>query len=85
MPLYNQGETGICYAYSAIELVDYWRETFGLRITKNIALSSPVYAAFLTRKISPNLKKGTLKGGTVGMALKAIKKYGMCFFDMICE
>lgn len=83
MPLYSQGSTGICYAYAAIEMVDYWRETFGLKITKKMALSSPVYAALLTRKMFTDLKETTLTGGTVGMALKAIKKYGMCRDDIV--
>ena len=51
MPLYDQGQTGLCYAYAAIQLVDYWRETKGLKVTKKIGLSSPVYAALLLKSL----------------------------------
>jgi len=60
MPNYNQGATNTCYAYTAIQLMDYWRLTHGLRITKNIALSDPMYAAYLFKKYSFANKLGSL-------------------------
>ena len=66
MPLYDQGQVGICYAYSAIQLLDHWRETkqhsFGKTFAgkkysyKKMGVSSPIFTA-LTRII---LEKGVL-------------------------
>src|SRR5215831_9274963 len=42
MPVYDQGRAGICYAYTAAQMVDYWRITKGTRVTKNINLSTPL-------------------------------------------
>ena len=97
MPLYDQGQIGICYAYSAIQLLDHWRETkqhsFGKTIAgskysyKKMGVSSPVYAALLTRiiqeKSNPNKNKKNLEGGTIELALKMIKSIGMCKEEVI--
>ena len=85
MPLYNQGATGICYAYSAIQLIDHWRQTKGLRITKNIALSSPVYAGLLTRqfKESRYYQKESIEGGNIDIAINAVRHFGMCRSDIL--
>ena len=88
MPIYNQGITGLCYAYTAIELFDYWRQIGQTKFSTNdIALSSPVYAAILTRLYNSwkNDLKGLddLEGGDTPIALVAIKKLGMCRPDYI--
>ena len=82
MPLYDQGKTGICYAFAASQMVDYWRETNGLRL-KNMKMgqSTPVYAALLARiygEKSIMSGKHTLDGGKVLDSLIAVKKSGMC-------
>lgn len=82
MPLYNQGKNGICYAYAASQMVDYWRETHGLRF-KNMKMgqSTPVYAALLARiygEKSAFIDNSSLNTGTVYDAIKAIQKKGMC-------
>lgn len=85
MPLYNQGATGICYAYSAIQLLDHWRQTKGLRITKKIALSSPLYAALLTRQFKESrfYQREDIEGGNIDVALNSIRHFGMCRSDII--
>lgn len=92
MPNYNQGTTGICYAYAAVQLVDYWRLTHGPRITKDIMLSDPLYAAYITKKndfMSRVVGKFGPQTGTpldVGFGkstIDAIRKNGMCREDII--
>ncbi|MFI5390219.1 MAG: hypothetical protein ACHQYQ_02570 [Bacteriovoracales bacterium] len=87
MPLYDQGQTGICYSYAAIQLVDYWRQTMGIRITKEIMLGSPLYAALLTRLHEKSSHYGSkeLEGGDTADAIRAIKAIGMCREDVIQE
>jgi hypothetical protein len=94
MPNYNQGNTGICYAYSAIQLVDYWRLTHRPRITKDIMLSSPLYTAYITKKnhfLSRVAGKFSPQEGTpldIGIgsgAIDAIRKEGMCREDVVQE
>ncbi len=82
MPLYDQGKNGICYAYSAAQLVDYWRETHSVQFKNmKMAQSTPVYAALLARMYEQTpgyVSKATLSYGTVYGALMGIKTYGMC-------
>ena len=82
MPLYDQGQIGICYAYSAIQLLDHWRETkqhtFGKTFAgkkysyKKMGVSSPVYAALLTRivqqKDNQYQNKTDLDAGNINLA-----------------
>ena len=50
MPLYDQGENGICYAYAASQMTDYWREVNGLQLKgMKMGQSTPVFAAILAR------------------------------------
>lgn len=85
MPLYDQGATGICYAYAAIQLTDYWRQTRGIRITREISLSSPIYAALLTRQLKEGFYFGEkdISGGDIADGIASIKHYGMCRDDII--
>jgi hypothetical protein len=85
MPFYDQGKVPICYAYTAAQMVDYWRVTKGTRVTKSINLSTPLYAALLTRKLESNPYFGqrTIEGGGFVDAITAIKKMGMCSPDVI--
>jgi len=92
MPLYNQGSYGICYAYVATQMVDFWRETHGGRIGKmKMAQSTPAFAALLSRlTLIANLKKAnqrlsTLAGGSIGFALWGIRDMGMCKANVIQE
>ena len=34
MPLYDQGQVGICYAYSAIQLLGHWPEINNIVLVK---------------------------------------------------
>jgi hypothetical protein len=85
MPLYNQGATGICYAYAAVQLADYWRETMGIRVTQDIALSSPIYASLLTRQFEGSrfFGRNDISGGGIKEGVNSIKHFGMCRDDVI--
>lgn len=87
MPLYDQGKTGICYSYAAVQLADYWRQTMGIRVTKEIMLGSPLYAALLTRihEKSSHFSSKDLEGGDTAEAIRAIRAIGMCREDVIQE
>lgn len=56
MPNYNQRDVGICYAYAAIQLVDYWRQTMFPNITKDISLSNPSFTISCIEHSGPHNK-----------------------------
>jgi len=91
MPNYDQGETNICYAYTASQMVDFWKRSHIQRFfAKHMTHSSPIYTAYLFKKYSFSNKVGTLVGligkpsatpvdmGFVHSAIEQIRKYGMC-------
>jgi hypothetical protein len=85
IPNLDQGPVGLCYAHAAVTLLDLWRDIHGLKITKEIALSSPHYAALLYKmeKDTTNIEKKTLDSGFGNVTLNIVKKYGMCRSDII--
>ena len=83
MPLYDQGQTGLCYAYAAIQLIDYWRETNNFKITKRMAHSSPLYGAFLLKSLDKGESKNSLDYGYSEKVIQYVKKNGMCRSDVI--
>jgi len=83
VPTLDQGPVGLCYSHAAVTLLDMWRDTHGLKITKNIALSNPQYAALLFKMEYEKGERSTLDAGGGANTLKAIKKYGMCRDDVI--
>ncbi|MFI5391427.1 MAG: hypothetical protein ACHQYQ_08705, partial [Bacteriovoracales bacterium] len=53
MPNYDQGETNICYGYTAAQMVDYWKRSHNPKtFAQNMTHSSPLYAAYLFKKFS---------------------------------
>ena len=82
MPQYNQGFTGLCYAYTGIQMFDYWRQTKGLRISKDVLLSDAIYAGLLTR-LKFNTTSPDFEGGFTSQVLYGIKMKGMCRSDVI--
>ena len=81
IPIYDQGYTPLCYAYTAAQMVDFWRITKGTRVTREINLSTPLYAGLLYRMEEPSesLKPKVMvddEGGNLGKTLLAIKKGG---------
>ena len=83
MPLYDQGETGLCYAFAAIQLIDYWRETHGVKVTKKMAYSSPLYGAFLLKSLDKKELQNSLDYGYSAKVISYVKKNGMCRSDII--
>lgn len=81
MPVYNQGITDLCYAYSATQLVDYWRLTYGPRITKSLSMSNAIYGALLSRIDGED--QNSLDVGHPDKVIEGIQKYGMCRSDVI--
>jgi hypothetical protein len=90
MPLYDQGRSHICYAYTAAQMLDYWRETHGGKIGRmKMGQSSPLYAALLTRLVyAPSERyKNSFgdAGGDTYDTLIGIRKYGMCQEHIVKE
>lgn len=83
VPTLDQGPVGLCYSHAAVTLLDMWRDIHGLKITKNIALSNPQFAALLFKMEYAKDERSTLDAGGGFKTLKAIKKYGMCRDDVI--
>ncbi|RLA64368.1 MAG: hypothetical protein DRQ88_04025 [Epsilonproteobacteria bacterium] len=93
-PVLDQGTSGLCYAFTATQMLDYWRETNTPKLKRGrLSLSPPLYAGYLDRLYNFNvLNKGDaskldfgmnsldwqLDGGMIQVTLLAIKKYGMC-------
>jgi hypothetical protein len=82
IPNLDQGPVGICYSYTAISLIDLWRDIHGPKLFKKLALSSPQYGALLTRLVDGN-DRSDFNGGDGRNTIEAIRKYGMCRFDVI--
>lgn len=82
IPNLDQGPVGICYSHAATSLIDLWRDIHGLKLFKKLALSNPQYAAFLY-KLEEWGKTKTLDGGQAVDTINAVRKYGMCRFDVI--
>jgi hypothetical protein len=86
MPAYQQKSSPICYAYASIQLVDFWRQTQGIKITEELMLTDPIYVAYLTRQyslIKDYSKSTNLSGGTLSHAIHSIKELGLCRGDVL--
>ncbi len=95
---FNQGNTGICYAYAGIEMVDYFWKTSGARFQglppQTLPELSPLYAAYLAKKnklfskligkLSP-LDGTPLDAGDPTDVVSAIREKGMCKKEVIEE
>lgn len=76
MPAYDQGRTGTCYAFAAVQLLDYWRQSRGIQVSPEIELGSPIHLALIFKL--QNKKLGDLDGGFIDQAIKAISTQGFC-------
>tara|TARA_B100000029_G_scaffold128756_1_gene122281 strand:- start:120 stop:1232 length:1113 start_codon:yes stop_codon:yes gene_type:complete len=94
MPVYDQGQLGICYSYAAIQLIDYWRKTNffkkGVQLAlgiKNMPLSSPFFGAYLQRKQAWGLfsraGRRNIERGLIEDVINAVRKGGMCRIDIV--
>ena len=84
IPVYDQGETGTCYAYAASQMIDYYRLLHGEPATD---LTNPVYAAFATNT-SGVVNKGragadSLYGGFPEDVVAALRQGGSCPSDEV--
>ncbi len=77
IPIYDQDGVGLCYSYAAVQMVDYYRLLKG---QKNVELTNPLYAAWLSVFKDPKILKNLdLKGGGyVEDVVSALKKHGAC-------
>ncbi len=76
IPIYDQDGVGLCYAYAAAQMVDYYRIKNG---DKGYGLTSPLYTSWATYyKSRTILKSDSLNtgGGYAESAVHAIKKSG---------
>jgi hypothetical protein len=87
VPNLDQGPVGICYSHAATTLMDMYRDIHLPKYSKRIALSNPQYTALLYHMEYPGGsylgKSNTLDGGFAQKAIDAVRKYGMCRFDVI--
>ncbi|TDJ09493.1 MAG: hypothetical protein E2O68_00250 [Deltaproteobacteria bacterium] len=87
VPNLDQGPVGICYSHAATTLIDMYRDIHMPKYSKRIALSNPQYTALLYHMEYPGGsylgKSNTLDGGWAQKAIDAVRKHGMCRFDVI--
>ena len=81
IPQLDQGPVGLCSAYAFSHFVDGWREIHGLRVTKNIALTDPLYYALIWSWVKNDNKLWSPNWQT--RLYKGIKKYGVCRSEII--
>lgn len=76
IPIYDQDGSGLCYAYAASQMIDYYRLQHG---DKSYDLTNPVYASWATYYKNPSyFKSSTLDGGDGPKVVAALKQQGMC-------
>lgn len=56
MPQYNQGPDGMCYAYTGLQMIDFYREAYGTKITRNMALGDAIYGGLISRVYQKEIK-----------------------------
>lgn len=96
MVTWNQGNTNMCYAYTAIQMVDYFWKTSGTNFERNgwsgWPVLNPLYASyitkknrFLTRTIGKFFEQNStaLDFGITSDVLITIREKGMCREDII--
>ena len=89
MPQYNQGPDGMCYAYTGLQMIDFYREAYGTKITRNMALGDAIYGGLISRvyqkekRMSGVFHKEKLGFGKSHNVIDAVRKYGMCRADII--
>ncbi len=81
MPAYDQGRTGTCYAFAAVQLVDYWRQSRGFMPEPRLTLASPIHMAMVYKSAQQEL--GDLDGGLIFDAVMALRKHGLCPKDVV--
>jgi hypothetical protein len=75
IPVYDQDGIGICYAYSASQLIDYHIIKAGGERSVH-----PLWAAL---RYAEERKQSFIAGGDVPHAVKGIKRVGNCSYDKI--
>ena len=96
MVTYDQGNTNICYAYTAVQMVDYFWKTFDVKFDRTgwsgQPVLDPLYAAYITKKnrfLTRTIgnffsQSGTaLDFGVTSDVLKTIKEKGMCRKEIV--
>ena len=83
IPQLDQGPVGLCSAYAFSHLIDGWREIHGLRITKEIALTDPLYYALIWGLLKTDNDIKLWSRDFEVRLYKGIKKYGVCRSEII--
>ena len=84
MPVMDQGESGICYAYASAQLIDAWRFAHG--DTRTDHLTSPMQLAALYKakvpdkisKVNSRSSEDVLNSGQVSVTVKQAFRVGSC-------
>jgi len=83
IPIYDQDGSRTCYAYAAVQLLDYWRLQHGAKPTD---LVNPVYAAWVetyqNRSWITRIKS-TKNSGFAEDVIMALRKQGYCKHDKV--
>jgi hypothetical protein len=78
IPVYDQDGTGICYAYTAAQLKDFY-------LIKNGASKRSLHPAWIALKYAEKKEKDRITGGDAAIALKAIASGQNCDYDIVSE
>ena len=77
IPIYDQDGAGLCYAYAAAQMIDYYRFKNG---DQGNDLTNPIYASWVAYYEKRNffLKSMDLVGGDSDVVISALKSNGVC-------
>lgn len=76
IPVYDQDGIGICYAYSAAQLIDY-------HLIKNGASKRSVHPVWLALQVSIKSDKGKLSSGNPSPTIEAVREAKNCDYDLV--
>ncbi len=81
MPIYDQGELSTCYAYTASQLIDFWRFK---NQPESVDLTSPVWTALVHKVRMPlHWNPDNLDFSRMAWVFRSIEKEGICRADVV--
>lgn len=76
IPVYDQDGIGICYAYTAAQIIDYY-------LIKNGRTDRSVHPLWAALKHAEERKKDTISSGNIYEAMRQIQKQGNCHYSRV--
>ncbi len=81
IPMYDQGETGLCYAYAAAQMIDFVRLKSG---DMRSGYTHPTYAAWVYKyKSDAPAKEDELGMGSVYSVINTMRSQGSCAYGEV--